>query len=302
MAAQQRTVSTGFGFPEGPSLGPDGYLYVAEMGGARVSRVKLESGEREEFAEVPGSLGATAFGPDGAIYVTNNGGLEFADGRPSGITEDNPGGSINRVDLDGNVTTLYSECDDFRLSGPNDLVFDAEGGFYFTDPMHGDMFADPPYWPLGHVFYATPDGSRIVKVATDYNLSNGIAITPDCKTLFVAETLTSKIWAHDIEAPGEIGERREYAQLPEGHFPDGFTLDSEGYIVCAAVGAGALIVFDPEGQQVDRIPTEDTDVTNVCFAGPDHSTLFATEGRAGRLIAFDWPRRGMVPFHTPWAS
>jgi len=302
MAAQQRTVSTGFDFPEGPSLGPDGYLYVAEMGGARVSRVKLESGEREEFASVPGSLGATAFGPDGAIYVTNNGGLKFADGRPSGITDDNPGGSIGRVDLDGNVTKLYTEGDGEKLSGPNDLVFDAEGGFYFTDPKHGDMFADPPYWPLGHVYYATHDGSSIVKVATDYELSNGIAISEDGKTLFVAETLTSKIWVHEIESPGKIGERREYAQLPEGHFPDGFTLDSEGYLICAAVGAGALIVFDPDGEQVERIPTEDTDVTNVGFAGPDHSTLFVTEGRMGRLVTFDWPRRGKVPFHTPWAS
>jgi gluconolactonase len=291
----QATLSTGFGFPEGPSQGPDDHVYVAEMGGRVVSRFGPD-GEREVLAEIDGAPGATAWGPDGAIYVTNSGGLAFADGRPTGVSVPNSGGSIDRVSADGTVERILLECDGEPLIAPNDLVFDPEGGLYFTDPEHGDFFTQPIQWPLGHVFWAQTDGSEIRRVATDYELSNGIAIKTDGKTLLVCETLTSSIWAHEILGPGEIGPRSLYAKLPEGHMPDGCAVDSEDHLIVAAVGAGALVHFGPDGELIERIPTEDTDVTNCCFVGPERTTLVATEGFKGRVVAFEWPRPGMIPF------
>lgn len=292
---QQRKLSSGFGFPEGPSQGPDGCVYVAEMGGKVIARFGPD-GERERFAEIDGAPGATAWGPDGAIYATNSGGLAFANGRPAGPSVPNSGGSIDRIHRDGSVTRIHRECDGQPLVAPNDLVFDEEGGLYFTDPEHGDMFVEPIQWPKGHVFWASIDGSQIKRVATQYDLPNGIAIKNDGKTLLVCETLTSSVWAHEILGPGEIGPRRLYAQLPEGHMPDGCAIDSEDHLVVAAVGAGALVHFGPEGELLERLPTEDTDVTNCCFVGPDRTTLVFTEGFRGQVSCFAWPRPGMVPF------
>jgi gluconolactonase len=293
---EQTTLSNGFFFPEGPSQGPDGRIYAVEMGGQVVARFGAD-GVREEFAKIDGAPGASAWGPDGAVYVTNSGGLAFADGRPAGPGEPNSGGSIDRVSPDGSeVVRLYTEWEGKPLGAPNDLVFDPEGNLWFTDPEHGDMFTEPVVWPKGHVFWARPDGSEIRRAATDYNLSNGIAIKNDGTTLLVAETLTSSILAHDITGPGEIGPRRLYAKLPEGHFPDGMALDVDDHLIVAAVGAGALVHFGPDGEMIERIPTEDTDVTNCCFVGEDRRTLVFTEGFKGRVSAFQWPRPGMVPY------
>ena len=291
----QKTVSSGFGFPEGPSQGPDGFIYVAEMGGQVLSRFGPD-GVREVFAQINGAPGATAWGPDGAIYATNSGGLAFENGRPAGPGAPDSGGSIDRVSPDGTVRRLYLECDGKPLVAPNDLVFDPEGGFYFTDPEHGDMFTEPIQWPKGHVFWAKPDGSEIRRVATDYDLSNGIAIKNDGRTLLVCETLTSSILAHEILGPGVVGPRSLYAKLPEGHFPDGCAVDSEDHLIVAAVGAGALVHFGPDGEMIERIPTEDTDVTNCAFVGEERTTLVFTEGFMGKVSKLQWPRPGMVPY------
>ena len=292
---QQKTLSIGYGFPEGPAQGPDGLVYLVEMGGRAVSRFGPD-GKREKLADIDGTPGAVAWGLDGAMYVPNQGNLDFVDGRPRGASEGNVSGSIDRVTRDGVVTCLYRDCGDELLIAPNDIVFDPEGGFYFTDSEHGDFFQDPIQWPKGRVFWAAADGSEIRKVATDYELPNGIAIKNDGKTLLVCETLTFTVWAHDIRGPGEVGPRRLYAKLPDGHMPDGCAVDSDDHLVVAAVRAGALVHFGPDGDLIKRIPTEDTDVTNCCFIGDQRTTLIATEGFLGRVVAFEWERPGMVPF------
>jgi gluconolactonase len=289
-----RVVSTGYGFPEGPSQGPDGRVYLVEMGARAIARFGAD-GVRERFADIDGSPAATAWGPDGALYVTNNGGLAMDDGAPAGKSDPNSGGSIDRVARDGSVERLYLECDGVPLDAPNDLVFDPGGGFYFTDPEHGNLFDEEPM-PKGHVYWARHDGSEIRRAATGYDTSNGIVISADARTLLVAETLTAKVWAHDVLGPGRLGERRLFCQLPEGHLPDGMALDSAGHLIVAAVTAGALVHVSPDGEVLERIPTEDALVTNCCFVGPDRTTLVATEGRLGRVVALDWPRPGMVPF------
>jgi gluconolactonase len=287
-------LSTGYGFPEGPSQGPDGRIYLVEMIDNAISRFGPD-GRREKFAAIDGTPAATAWGTDGAIYVTNNGGLAIEGGRPAGKSDPNTGGSIDRVSPDGSVERLYLECEGVPLDAPNDLVFDPEGGFYFTDPEHGNLFDEAPM-PKGHVYWATTDGATIRRVATGYDSSNGIAITNDASTLLVCETLTARIWAHEIRGPGELGPRRLYAQLPEAHLPDGCALDSEDHLIVAAVTAGALVHVGPGGEVIERIPTEDADVTNCCFVGAERTTLVATEGSLGRVVALEWPRPGMVPF------
>src|SRR5213076_2702946 len=112
-------------------------------------------------------------------------------------------GSIQRVDLNtGAFTTLYDACDARALRGPNDIVFDKSGGFWFTDLGKSD--GDSMH--MGHVLYARPDGSMIRRVREGMVTPNGVGLSPDEKTLYVAETHTSRVWAFDVTGPGEFAE------------------------------------------------------------------------------------------------
>src|SRR5215212_9313767 len=120
-------VTTDLEFPEGPVALPDGDVLVVEVRGGRLTRVHPD-GTKDVVADVGGGPNGAAIGPDGAAYVVNNGG--FAWMKPPEFS----GGWVDRVDLDtGEVTRLYDTCDGERFVGPNDIVFDAEGGFWFTD-------------------------------------------------------------------------------------------------------------------------------------------------------------------------
>jgi gluconolactonase len=148
----------------------------------------------------------------------------------------------------------------------------------------------------GNVYYATPDRKHIRRVVTNLQHPNGIGLTPDGKTLLVAETFAASLCAFPIRAPGELGERQPFAALPKGYYPDGFCLDEEGYVLVCGVLGGGIVVFAPNGTQVDVIPCADQVVTNAAFGGPNRSTLYITESGLGRVVTREWPRRGLVLF------
>ena len=140
MAEVQFTeVASGLRFPEGPIAMPDGTVLVVEIARGTLSRVHA-NGRVEVVATVGGGPNGAAIGPDGHCYVCNNGGFAWheRDGRlfPGEQPPDYSGGRIERVNLGtGAVEVLYRACGPNPLRGPNDIVFDAFGGFYFTD--HG---------------------------------------------------------------------------------------------------------------------------------------------------------------------
>jgi gluconolactonase len=292
-------VASGLEFPEGPVCERDGTLYIVEIRSGRVRKIAPD-GTISVFARPGGGPNGAARGPDGALYVTNNGGFSWHDGLPIGPAPDYETGRIERVDENGNVRRLYTACDGTGLSAPNDLVFDAEGNCYFTDPVHRDPqkreSLNVPTKRQGSVYYATPDGTHIRRVATNLQHPNGIGLTPDGKTLLVAETFAASLCAFPIRAPGELGERRPFGTLPPGYYPDGFCLDEEGYVLVCGVLGGGIVVFDPDGTQVDLIPCTDRLVTNVAFGGRNRSTLYVTESGLGRVVARQWPRRGLALF------
>ena len=292
----QTPLATGLEFPEGPVCDPDGSVYIVEIRGGRVRGIAPD-GALSTFAEPGGGPNGAARGPDGALYVTNNGGFRWHKGLPIGPAADYETGRIERIGADGKVKRMYSSCNGVQLSAPNDLVFDAEGNFYFTDPIHRnpDIRESPaqPTTRQGSVYYASPDGTQIQRVATNLQHPNGIGLTPDGETLLVAETFASSLCAFPILAPGELGERRPFCQLPEGHHPDGFCLDEEGHVLVCGVLGGGIIVFDPNGNQIDRIPSEDKAVTNIAFGGVESKTLYITESGLGRVVTMEWERRGL---------
>ena len=111
------------------------------------------------------------------------------------------GGSIQRVDpATGAVDVLYDSCDGHALCGPNDLVFEADGGFWFTDTgkFRGRTRDE------GALYHARPDGSSIVEVIHPAEAPNGVGLSPDGRTLYYAETITGRLYRRAIAAPGRL--------------------------------------------------------------------------------------------------
>ncbi len=197
----------------------------------------------------------------------------------------------------GKVETLYDACDGHRLRGPNDLVFDRAGGFWFTDlGKTRERDAD-----RGVVYYAKADGSMIKEAIFPLERPNGIGLSPDEKTLYVVETPTARCWAFRLSAPGQIesangpyrGEKGTVvAGLGGYQMFDSLAVDSESHICVATLITGAISDIWPDGSRVDQYTLPDMMVTNVCFGGRDMRTAFATLSMGGTLVSFEWPRPG----------
>lgn len=296
-----REIAGGLRFPEGPVVLPDGDILVAEIERGTLTRVKMD-GTTTVVADLGGGPNGAALGPDGAVYVCNNGGFEFAEVSglmvPGHQAHGYGGGSIQRVDLaTGKAETLYTHAGDVALRGPNDIVFDAHGGFWFTD--HGKS-RDRERDTTG-VFYATPDGNRIEEVIFPLMAPNGVGLSPDGGTLYVAETFTGRVWAFELAGPGRIGgeanllgHQGRLLLAPGGlNLFDSLAVDGEGHVCVATLLNGGITTVSPDGADVVHIPFPDPLTTNICFGGPELRTAYITLSGTGRLIAVDWPRRGL---------
>ena len=210
---------------------------------------------------------------------------------------DYSGGSIQRVELaTGRVETLYTACDGIPLKGPNDLVFDAQGGFWFTD--HGKL--RPRDRDRTGVFYALPDGSSIREVIFPLDAPNGIGLSPDGKRLYVAETQTGRVFWWEIAGPGVV--RPNPFALHGGHLLlglpgmqllDSMAIDAEGNVCVATLVNGGITIIPPDGSGSEHVPLPDPLTTNLAFGGPDLSTAFITLSGTGRLVAMPWKTRGL---------
>lgn len=293
-------VTSGLGFPEGPVWMPDGTVLVVELKHERVVRV-FPDGRKETVAETGGSPNGLAMGPDGALYVCNSGGWDFHEIGDFTIPRNelpahHSGGRIERVDLaSGDVKVLYTDCNGNPLIGPNDLVFDAHGGMWFTD--HGRREGRMQH--VGAVFYAQPDGSSIREVVFPSDSPNGIGLSPDGSRLYVAETHTGRVHAYNVTGPGEVEQNAGGAAgavlcgLPGMQLFDSLAVDSEGNVVVGTLVTGALTVISPAGEVLDQVLLGDPMVTNVCFGGDDLRTAYATLSATGRLVSLEWPRPGL---------
>jgi gluconolactonase len=288
-------------FPEGPVAMADGSVLVVEIRRKTLTRV-LPDGRKEIVAEIPGGPNGAAIGPDGACYVTNNGGFEWIE-RPGGVigphgtAPDYVSGSIQRVDLKtGAVTTLYTECDGRKLGGPNDLIFDREGGFWFSDAGKSDT--ERLLW--GRVFYAKPDGSMIRCAREPMVTPNGVGLSPDGRRLHVAETLTGRLWTFETAGPGEIVPPSDFWAQPNiagplpGQWPlDSLAVEADGKVCVATLRNGGITVFDTQGG-CEQHAVADPMVTNICFGGPDMRDAWITASGHGKLFKCRWPRPGLT--------
>ncbi len=311
--AEIREITSGLRYPEGPVAMDDGSVIVTELQVGRLVRVQPD-GTKEVVAELGGSANGAAVGPDGLMYVCNNGGLKMIeiDGKlipAEGLPDDYTGGCIQRVNLaTGAVETLYTECDGHQLRGPNDLVFDAAGGFWFTDfgkvqERHKDR---------GGVYYAKPDGSLIQEMVYPIDGPNGVGLAPGDTKLYVPQTFEGRVWEWELAGPGAFadagsgdgqmltgpGGGKLLAGLPGYQLLDSMAVDSAGNVCIATLMNGGITVISPGGESVAHIPTPDPLTTNICFGGPDLKTAYITLTGLGALVAMDWPRPGLKLHYT----
>ncbi len=292
-------VATGLQFPEGPVAMADGSVLIVEIRRQTVSRVTPD-GNVTVVANTGGGPNGLAIGPDGAVYICNNGGFEWYEAAgtfiPGHKPHDYSGGSIQRLDLKtGKLTTLYSACDGKPLKGPNDLVFDKQGGFWFTD--HGK--STPEHREHGALHYAKVDGSKITLARGELTAPNGVGLSPDGKTVYWADTTTGRLWAMDLSAPGvpapppfPWAPGRVVATLPGHQLLDSLKVEAGGKVCVGTILNGGITIFDPDGSTA-HVAFPELAVTNLCFGGADMRDVWVTGSSSGTLYKGRWPRPGL---------
>ncbi|MBX9797776.1 SMP-30/gluconolactonase/LRE family protein [Sphingomonas sp.] len=300
------TVATGLRFPEGPVALPDGSVVLVEIAAGCITRL-WPDGRRTVVARPGGGPNGLALGPDGKLYCCNNGGFKWLENNgflvPHGQADDYSGGRIERIDLESGVCeTLYKDGDfGCVLRGPNDIVFDGEGGFWFTD--HGKTRERTR--DVTGIFYARADGSLLKEVIFPSENPNGIGLSPDGATLYAAETYTCRLMAFRVTAPGEVaadagpGGPGIPLYRPAGYkFFDSLGVEEGGNICVATIGESGISVISPAGELVEFVPTPDIFTTNICWGGPDRRTAFITLSGSGQLVSMAWPRPGLKLHHS----
>jgi len=298
---EHTVLAEGLRFPEGPIAMPDGSVILVEIARGTLSRVR--GGAVEVIAELGGGPNGAAIGPDGHCYVCNNGGFKWIEAGdrlfPGEEPESYAGGRIEKVNLEtGAVEVLYTHCAGQPLRGPNDIVFDREGGFWFTD--HGKT--RPRDRDRTGVFYASADGSHIEEVIFPMDGPNGVGLSPDESTLYVAETPTGRLWAFELAGPGKlVGERRDrpdggrLIHGRRGYFLfDSLAVDAAGNVCVATIIDGGITVLKPSGGDPHFVPMPDVVTTNICFGGQNLETAFITLSSTGRLASLAWDKPGLA--------
>ena len=304
MYADFEVVTDQLQFPEGPIAMPDGTVLVVEIARGTVSRV-VEDGSIDVVADLGGGPNGIAIGPEGRCYVCNNGGFNWVhrNGRtyPGDQADDYRTGRIERIDLKtGEWETLIESVDGNPLRGPNDIVFDATGGFWFTD--HGKN--RPRERDRTGVFYSDVDGKNVKEVIFPLEAPNGIGLSADDSELYVAETPTGRLWAFPLAGPGELNMQR--ADRPDGgrlvtgrsaYFMfDSLAVNSDGGVCVATLIDGGVTTLYPDGREPKFVSLPDRLTTNICFGGEDLKTAFVTLSSTGQLVKLPWDVAGL-PLH-----
>jgi gluconolactonase len=259
-------LASGFQSPEGPSFDREGTLHFVDWDAQIVYRVTL-GGQVSPFVNTGGVPTGSKFHRNGHLFVTDG---------DRGILDISPGGEIR-------VVASSWEGQPFR--GPNDLVFAANGDLYFTDPKDSN-----PENPIGTVYLVRQDG-RVERFAGGFQFPNGILLSDDGSTLYLAETLPNHILAFELDNEGHERSRRVFARLQGGLGPDGMALGQDGNLYVAHWGKGVVAVIDPEGQVVAELPAGGLNTTNVAFWG---SSLYVTEVEKGQVVRLDIGVEGQV--------
>ncbi len=272
-------------FLEGPAWHASGDLYFSDISGNRILKMAPD-GQVSVFRADSGRTNGNTFDAQGRLICCVG-------------AESGPGGRrrIVRTDLaTGQVEVLTDRFEGKRYNSPNDVCVDHQGRIWFTDPYY---WTERDTLELDCEAVYCIDGSRVRRVVSQPAIGrpNGLAITPDDKTLYVVDSHNvaggnRKIWAFDVQADGSLANQRLVFDFGRGRGGDGMRLDRQGNLWIAAgvhkargphetteVAAGIYVV-SPQGKLLGSIPIPEDVLTNLTFAGPNFKTLYATAGKS----------------------
>lgn len=251
LASETRVLAEGFGFPEAPRW-HDGALWFSDMASRCVRTLQ----------------------PDGTAAVA----LHLQGDAPSGLGW-TPAGDLLVVSMQQQkvlrarhgIVSTHARFAGLAIREVNDMVVDRHGrayvGQFGFDPFGGKPAPSP-------MFVVQPDGSVAV-AADDMWFANGLVVTPDGRTLVVAETMASRLTAFDVGPDGGLANRRVFAQLPAGYMPDGICLDAAGAAWVACPLKGRVIRMEPDGRITHAVTVRPGYEPLACaLGGPDGRTLF----------------------------
>lgn len=247
-------VGEGYKFTEGPAADAAGNVYFTDIPNSRIHKIDL-AGKVTVFAENTNKSNGLMFGPDGKLYGCKNGARQ-----------------IVAWDAAGKETVIASEIDS------NDLVVLPDGSIYVTDPPNKQL------WSI------SPKGEK--SIAAKDLAPNGVIYVPGTRTLVVTDGLNPQLWAFQVGDDGKLTGREPYYRplqmppvvlkadgakpaAPERTGADGMTVDEVGRVyVTTRMG---LQMFDPTGRLCGTFTKpQKAGLSNVCFGGPEHDTLFVT--------------------------
>jgi gluconolactonase len=253
---QAERLATGFGFTEGPLWHPEGFYYFVDIRRSQIYRVT--PGQPPELLRADtGEGNGTTFDLQGRLVICEGGNRR-----------------LTRWPAGGGSEVLVDRYEGKRLNRPNDVVCRSDGSLWFTDPGLRVPLAQREV-PYAGVYRIAPDGATTLVADCEY--PNGLAFSPDERTLYVANTRwTQYIHAFELDAAGSLVRRRIFADMSSDEtdgVPDGMKVDVEGRVYCT--GPGGTWVFAPDGTRLGIIRTPEVPA-NVAFGGPDLRTLFLT--------------------------
>ena len=242
-------------FTEGPAWSPDGYLLFSDIPNSRILRIGPD-GKLSEFLKPSGRANGLAFDAQGRLYACQGGERRLSRIDPKTLE----------------ITVLASEFEGKKLNSPNDLALAADGGVWFTDPRYRKPLEDDPGYEA--VYWVSKKGEVKRVIKEDWR-PNGILLSTDEKSLYVAAISQRQILRYPVLGPGELGEAELLYtgdEQVDGRGPDGMALDADGNIYATYK---KLVVVDPKGQLLGRIEVPEKPA-NCTFGGRDGSELFVT--------------------------
>jgi gluconolactonase len=252
-----KKVQGNFQFTEGPAWDSEGNLYFTDVSANKIYKMNKD-GEISVFLEPSGHANGLMFEDKDKLLVCQM------------------DGQLIRVNTETKkITVLTNTYNETRYNAPNDLVVDKTGGIYFTDPL----FRAPQPLPQSKqaVYYRSAEG-KVKKLIDNLKAPNGIILSPDEKTLYVAPTMQKDMWAYPVTTPGKLGEGRVFCELTQvegkdNSGGDGVSIDSKGNLyITSALG---IQVFNGEGKLLGIIEFPEQPA-NVTFGGPEMKTLYVT--------------------------
>jgi sugar lactone lactonase YvrE len=248
-------IADGFQFTEGPVWVPDGYLL---------------------FSDIPANT-VYKYQEDSEIYLKPS-------GHSNGLTLDKQGRlllcehdrRLTRLEKDGSKTTLAEFYDGKRLNSPNDIVVKTDGAIYFTDPPYGlPNRTEGKELDFCGVYRLEQDGT-LTLLDDGVPLPNGLAFSPDEKTLYVADSSSAQVYAYDVIDRGMLENKRVFAKLGVvggAGAADGMKVDVDGNLFCT--GPGGISVLGSNGVRYGVIECPEVPA-NVAWGGDDYKTLYIT--------------------------